>query len=139
MRKFIKLNIQLFGGRGASSSQVNKSINGRPIVKSANGYNLWAIGKNAPKGYVGLIKPSGSINETAYIKSKYADEYANAGYGANYDNLEKELKRNENKLTKLKNGSLKLKGDQEIAIRRTEKLINDIKVGIKVKKELGIK
>ena len=72
----MKINLQLFGGRGASSSRATspKQINGVQVVKSTEGWKFWPIGNNAPKGYIGLIKPNpnGGRGETAYFKSKYA-------------------------------------------------------------------
>lgn len=85
----MKLELQKFGGRGASSGA--STINGRPVVKSTSGYNYWNIGKNAPKGYIGLIRGTGNNAETVYFKTQYADEIANFSYAGNnamnYTNL----------------------------------------------------
>jgi hypothetical protein len=120
----MKLEIQLFGGRGASSSNtkgetyeqyvkrtlsnvdylrenrpneymrniVNEGkVDGKDVVTSANGYKYWNIGKNAPDGYIGLIKGTGSNAKTVYMKTQYANEIANfksAGSNAmNYDSI----------------------------------------------------
>lgn len=110
----MKLDLQLFGGRGAKSSRANKGskepteINGRPVVDTIpSGFRFWLIGNNAPKGYIGLIRGSGAGAETRYFRTKYADEIANfrsAGANAmNYDSiktLDREITRLENRIAR---------------------------------------
>ena len=128
------------GGRGANSS-INKKLS---FLQYSKLHNKQVKSNNDLKALINYNNNKikileKEIKETNNNNRHYEIDRLKEENKTYNDNLEKELKRNENKLTKLKNGSLKLKGDQEIAIRRTEKLINDIKVGIKVKKELGIK
>lgn len=135
----IKLNVQLFGGRGASSGAGGKAINGRPVIKSAKGYKYWNIGKNAPKGYIGLIQGQGSNAKTAYIKSRYADEVANfrsAGTNAmNYDSiktLDTQIKRKEKQLDRYTETSSKA------AIDRVNNELREMKRAREIRRKLGL-
>ena len=133
----MKFNIQLFGGRGASSS--TNTIDGRPIVKSTSGYRYWNIGKNAPKGYIGLIQGSGNTVKTAYIKSQYADEVANfrsAGSNAmNYDSmktLNREITRKEKQLDRF------IETSSTTTINRVSNELKEMKRAREIRKKLGL-
>lgn len=111
----IKLDIQRFGGRGATAFQ--KKINGVKVVNNTNGYQFWNIGKNAPKGYIGLIKTnsSGGRGETAYLKSSYSEEvkntYVSRGMNAaNIGTLKTQITKLENKSNKTQRDELTLSG-----------------------------
>lgn len=135
--KKIKLDIQQFGGRGASSSAGRITINGRPVVKSVGGYRYWNIGKNAPKGYIGLIQGQGANAKTAYFKSQYADEVANfrsAGSSAmNYDNLktlDRVISTRENTIERYKNS------DRDTT--RLERELKEMKRAREIRQKLGL-
>ena len=136
----MKLELQRFGGRGASSG--TQTIDGRPVVKSTSGYRFWPIGNNAPKGYIALIQGQGSNAKTAYIKSQYADEVANfrsAGTNAmNYDNmktLDREITRRENRLAKVKETATV---KQTYSIARQEQELKEMKRAREIRQKLKL-
>lgn len=132
----MKLNIQRFGGRGASSSNT-REINGVQVVKSTSGYRYWNIGRNAPEGYIGLIQGQGASAKTAYIKSQYADEIANfrsAGDSAmNYDNirtLDRVISTREKTIERYKNN------DRDTT--RLERELKEMKRAREIRQKLGL-
>lgn len=133
------------GGRGASSGNTSKSrtINGIPVVENATTYEIWKIGTNAPKGYVGLIKGSGSNAQTAYIKSQYADEFArNLRTGRINVNesvkvLNTQINRTKTKIRDLESGkSTPQTGSVENAIKRNKKLLEAQELVMKLRKDI---
>lgn len=136
--KKIKLDIQKFGGRGASSG--TSTIKGSPIVKNTNGYHFWPIGKNAPSGYIGLIKGSGTSASTAYIKSNYANEVANFGSAGsvamNYEKistLNNQIAKKEVRIQKLKAQNV-----SENKIQYEEKQLKEMKRAKEIRQKLGL-
>lgn len=133
------------GGRGASSGNTSKSrtINGIPVVENATTYEIWKIGTNAPKGYVGLIKGSGSNAQTAYIKSQYADEFArNLSIGRinvneNTKVLNTQINRTKAKIRNLESGkSTPQTGSVENALKRNKKLLEAQELVMKLRKDI---
>ena len=164
----MKLDIQLFGGRGASSSKgetyreyVQRTLNnidylrenrpneymrnitnegkvdGKDVVTSAEGYKYWNIGKNAPDGYIGLIRGTGSSAKTVYMKTQYANEIANfksAGSSAmNYDNtrtLDRVITTREKTIERYKNSNR--------STARLEAELKEMKRAREIRKKLGL-
>lgn len=133
------------GGRGASSGNTSKSrtINGIPVVENATTYEIWKIGTNAPKGYVGLIKGSGSNAQTAFIKSQYADEFArNLSIGRinvneNTKVLNTQINRTKAKIRNLESGkSTPQTGSVENALKRNKKLLEAQELVMKLRKDI---
>lgn len=133
------------GGRGASSGNTSKlrTINGRPVVENATTYEIWNIGTNAPKGYVGLIKGSGSNKKIAYIKSQYADEFARnltasrTNINASTRVLNAQINRTKTKIINLESGKNKPKtGSVENAIKRNKKLLEAQELVMKLRRDI---
>lgn len=133
------------GGRGASSGNTSKSrtINGRPVVENATTYEIWNIGTNAPKGYVGLIKGSGANAQTAYIKSQYADEFAKnltasrTNINASARELNAQINRTRTKIRDLESGkSVPKTGSVENALKRNKKLLEAQELVMKLRKDI---
>ena len=130
------------GGRGASSSVGTKTIQGRPVVTSATGYQIWNIGRNAPKGYVPLIKGSGRNTQTAYIKHPLADDLAKSGRyarsAANYQRVEtaeRELSKARNNLERMNKNDVAQNAPERLRVTRK---IKDLEIAIRIRRSLGI-
>ena len=133
------------GGRGAISGNTSKSrtINGRPVVENATTYEIWNIGTNAPKGYVGLIKGSGANAQTAYIKSQYADEFAKnltasrTNINASAKELNAQINRTRTKIRDLESGkSVPKTGSVENVLKRNKKLLEAQELVMKLRKDI---
>ena len=140
----MKLEIQKFGGRGASSS--TNTIDGRPIAKSTSGYRFWNIGTSAPEGYIGLIRGEGRNAETTYFKTKYADEIRNFRWeetdAMNYSSikmLDSQISRTENALDKIKSQE-KFGTASDIRKRRfrLENRLEKLRRVREIRKDLGL-
>lgn len=130
------------GGRGASSSVGTKTIQGRPVVASATGYQIWNIGRNAPKGYVPLIKGSGENAQTAYIKHPLADDLAKSGHYASnavgyqrVETAERELSKARNNLERMNKNDVAQNAPERLRVTRK---IRDLEIAIRIRKSLGI-
>lgn len=131
------------GGRGVSSSSESKTINGRPVLDTARGYEIWNIGRNAPKGYVPLIKGTGENAKTAYIKSQYADEFSKntmtgrVGVNSADRVLVSQINRTSTRIQQLKSGKVTPKGESvENAIKRNERLLEAQKLVRKLRLDI---
>ena len=133
------------GGRGASSGNTRKSrtINGSPVVENATTYEIWRIGTNAPRGYVGLIKGSGANKQTAYIKSQYADEFAKnlTASRVNINASDRELNAQINRTkTKIRNlearNSTSKTSSEENAIKRNKKLLEAQELVMRLRRDI---
>lgn len=130
------------GGRGASSSAGTKTIQGRPVVTSATGYQIWNIGRNAPKGYVPLIKGRGENAQTAYIKHPLADDLAKSGHYAsnavNYQRVEtaeRELSKARNNLERMNKNDVAQNAPERLRVTRK---IKELEIAIRIRRSLGI-
>lgn len=115
-----------------------KEINGRPVVNEIpSGFKYWPIGKNAPEGYIGLIRGSGSTADIRYFKSKYADEIANMGAvghsAMNYDTL-KTL----DKVIRTRENTIERYTAQGKPTARLKKELTAMKRAREIRKELGL-
>lgn len=130
------------GGRGASSSAGIKTIQGRPVVTSATGYQIWNIGRNAPKGYVPLIKGHGENAQTAYIKHPLADDLAKSGHYASnavgyqrIETAERELSKARNNLERMNKNDVAQNAPERLRVTRK---IKELEIAIRIRRSLGI-
>lgn len=128
--------------KSQKNKESTRTIDGQEVLDTAMGYDIWLIGRNAPDGYVGLIKGRGESAKTAYIKSQYADEFnrnlttGRVGVNGSARVLNAQIKRTKTKIEALKSGKMKVKGSVEAAIRRNEKLLAAQELTMKLRRDI---